>query len=410
MIFKFYILGFLCFDSPDLNIPGNAGLKDQLLALKWVKENIHNFNGDANNITLFGESAGAVSTHIMMLAPRAEGLFHKAILQSGSALSHWAYTERHDWGFKLARHLGYTGDNTDADVYHFLVKQDQNRLLGNDNCLLEKRDLLMHNLFCAFAPVIEPYMTSDYIMCRPIDELLPIAWGNNIPTIIGGNAFEGIFSHSMLMNCPFLLDELNDISYVSFLPKDVQNSYASKELRKMGQQIKQIYFNGANPSIEYHMHPYIDLVGDNFFWLPMRRVIKARTLYAPQVSTYCYYFEFDSPTFNHARTFLCTDASVRGACHGDDVSYLFQNVMSDKLMPTQMEYICMQRMISMWYNFALTSNPNCKEIAPVVWKSVKDADKQIDCLTINDNINFTRLPIDERLQKWHQFYNRVSQY
>ncbi|MBO0960050.1 carboxylesterase/lipase family protein [Neobacillus sp. MM2021_6] len=64
---------------------GNCGLLDQVAALKWVKENIEAFGGDPNNITIFGESAGAVSVGNLLSMPIAKGLFHKAILQSGTA-------------------------------------------------------------------------------------------------------------------------------------------------------------------------------------------------------------------------------------------------------------------------------------------------------------------------------------
>jgi len=77
-------LGFLSLPSCESNVPGNAGLQDQLLALQWVRQHIRNFNGDPQNITLFGESAGAASVHIMMCLPQAKGLFHKAIMMSGS--------------------------------------------------------------------------------------------------------------------------------------------------------------------------------------------------------------------------------------------------------------------------------------------------------------------------------------
>jgi len=79
--------GFLSSNDQSLNLPGNLGLKDQLLALKWIQRNIKKFNGDPDNVTIFGNSAGASSAHTHILSPASRGLFHKAILQSGTALT-----------------------------------------------------------------------------------------------------------------------------------------------------------------------------------------------------------------------------------------------------------------------------------------------------------------------------------
>jgi len=53
---------------------GNQGIKDQIAALKWVKENIEVFGGDPENITLFGNSAGSISMHLLMLSPLSKGV------------------------------------------------------------------------------------------------------------------------------------------------------------------------------------------------------------------------------------------------------------------------------------------------------------------------------------------------
>ncbi|KAI7815490.1 carboxylesterase [Rhyzopertha dominica] len=82
-------LGFLT--TGDEIVPGNNGLKDQVLVLKWIKQNIAQFGGDPDSVTVFGESAGGASTHYLMLSPMSKGLFHRGISHSGTALCPWAF-------------------------------------------------------------------------------------------------------------------------------------------------------------------------------------------------------------------------------------------------------------------------------------------------------------------------------
>jgi para-nitrobenzyl esterase len=82
--YRLGIFGF--FAHPELkDDSGNQGLRDQIAALRWVKENIAAFGGDADRVTIFGESAGAISVGILMASPMAKGLFQRAIAQSGNA-------------------------------------------------------------------------------------------------------------------------------------------------------------------------------------------------------------------------------------------------------------------------------------------------------------------------------------
>ncbi|HTQ13058.1 MAG TPA: carboxylesterase/lipase family protein [Rhizomicrobium sp.] len=79
-------LGFLSLaDVNDVPSTGAEGIADQALALQWVKDNIASFGGDPGNVTIFGESAGAMSVACLLASPAAKGLFHKAIAQSGAA-------------------------------------------------------------------------------------------------------------------------------------------------------------------------------------------------------------------------------------------------------------------------------------------------------------------------------------
>lgn len=85
MNYRLGALGFLRLrDISDIPSSGNEGLQDQIAALKWIHANIAAFGGDSNNITLFGESAGAMSIAALLAVPRCRGLFHRAIVQSGN--------------------------------------------------------------------------------------------------------------------------------------------------------------------------------------------------------------------------------------------------------------------------------------------------------------------------------------
>merc|ERR1712142_521493 len=76
-------IGFLTFGNE--LVSGNMGLRDQLLALEWVQDNIQSYGGDPEKVTIFGESAGGVSVHTHVLSPLGPGLYRGAIAQSGTA-------------------------------------------------------------------------------------------------------------------------------------------------------------------------------------------------------------------------------------------------------------------------------------------------------------------------------------
>lgn len=85
---KYFCLGFL--STGDDVVPGNMGLKDQSLAMEWIKENIESFGGNSESITLTGFSAGAASVHYHYLSPMSQNLFNRGMSMSGSALDSFA--------------------------------------------------------------------------------------------------------------------------------------------------------------------------------------------------------------------------------------------------------------------------------------------------------------------------------
>lgn len=84
--------GFLSLGNAEY--PGNYGLHDQLLALKWVKRNIHLFGGNSSAVTLYGNGAGASSAHLHLLSAKSEEFFQRAIITGGSAFVPWAYNTK----------------------------------------------------------------------------------------------------------------------------------------------------------------------------------------------------------------------------------------------------------------------------------------------------------------------------
>lgn len=90
-----YRLGILGFVNLDEQVPSNLGMRDQIAALEWVRDNIAAFGGDPSRVTVAGESAGAIAISMLMLCAQAAGLFHAAILQSGAiSLPHSLETSR----------------------------------------------------------------------------------------------------------------------------------------------------------------------------------------------------------------------------------------------------------------------------------------------------------------------------
>lgn len=121
-------IGFLSLKDPKLGVSGNAGLKDQVMAMKWVQRNIAAFGGDPNNVTLFGESAGGAAVSYQLLSPMSKGLFHKAIIQSGVATCSWA--EGHtDLSKELIKAMGKTA-SSEAEILAILENATRDELIN----------------------------------------------------------------------------------------------------------------------------------------------------------------------------------------------------------------------------------------------------------------------------------------
>ncbi|XP_072171007.1 acetylcholinesterase-like [Diadema setosum] len=128
---------FAQFSTEDDVAPGNYGMLDQVAALEWVYNNIEAFDGDKNNITIFGESAGSASVSFHLLSKLSRGFFNKAILQSGTAFSGWAFKHDPERERRLSRELGvaFGCDTSTSEVLVACLKlqeADELRVKANE--------------------------------------------------------------------------------------------------------------------------------------------------------------------------------------------------------------------------------------------------------------------------------------
>ncbi|KAH8330280.1 hypothetical protein KR067_000760, partial [Drosophila pandora] len=405
-------LGFLSFADEELEIPGNAGLKDQVMALRWVKQNCQFFGGDPENITVFGESAGGASTHYMMLTDQAKGLFHKTVIMSGCALSPWAQIPTHiNWAYRLAQATGYTGEENDRQIFAHIKKCKASSLLkvADDIITMEERHQRL-TMFC-FGPTIEPYMTPHCVIPKSPLEMMRNCWGNSIPMVIGGNSFEGLLMFPEVNKWPELLCKLGDGEYLA--PRD---AHLDEEQRKaFGRHVREVYFGDKKPGRKTILE-YSDLFSYKYFWHGIQRTLLSRANHAPSTPTFLYRFDFDSKHFNIMRIITC-GRKVRGTCHADDLSYLFYNAAAKKLKRRTAEFKTIRRLVSMVVQFAICGDPNIpmvthdeKHQAQGAWLPVSREDKVFKCLNISHDVQVIDLPEAEKMRIWDNVYERELLY
>ena len=182
--YRVSIFGFLYMNHE--NAPGNQGLLDQNLALKWIYNNIQYFGGDNSKITICGESAGSVSVSLHLLSKLSTNLFNNAILESGSALADWAFLEGVE-AFKrnseIIKSFGCTGS---------VEKMIECARKVDSKTAIEKADEHFFNKAThgvaqfTFLPVVDNYFLED----EPIN-LLNRGKFKKCPILLGANKDEG---------------------------------------------------------------------------------------------------------------------------------------------------------------------------------------------------------------------------
>lgn len=173
--------------TEDEIVPGNNGLKDQTLAMKWIKANIDSFGGDANSITLTGFSAGGASVHLHFFSPLSQNLFNKAMSLSGTALNAFTIQENsRNRTISLAKSLGCETENT-TTIVDCMKKRPGHLIIRMTN---EGLHPFPAAPYCFFAPVVEMGSRRPFLSELPY-KLLKQGKIQDVPWIASVTTHEG---------------------------------------------------------------------------------------------------------------------------------------------------------------------------------------------------------------------------
>ncbi|CAB3241254.1 unnamed protein product [Arctia plantaginis] len=161
--YRLGVHGFLCLGTDD--IPGNAGMKDQVQLLKWVKKNIASYGGDPEDVTIAGYSAGSVSVDLLMLAKSAQGLFNKVIQESGAAVASISVQINPLESAKiLARKLNFTDVDDVYALEEFYKNTPLEMLLGST--FADRTDASI-----PFGPCVERKSSLAFLSDAPVNRV-----------------------------------------------------------------------------------------------------------------------------------------------------------------------------------------------------------------------------------------------
>ena len=309
--YRLGVFGF--FSHPELSresgrgVSGNYALLDQIAALRWVRDNIANFGGDPDNVTLFGQSAGSWNSMALMSSPLARGLFQRAILQSGvpPASIFRTLADEESLGGEVAARL----HAPEKDALEFLRG-------------VPAADLL------AVAPGLNHYCLDGWVFATTSVEAWRTGQVHPIPVILGGNAIEFPATGS--------LEEIRVAMRAMF------GERAPEAISLYG-----LADEGEPPEDQVYGHIRDQWGTDVSFRLP--GIIHG--LWHRKAGQRVWQYQFDRPIAPRAR--------VR---HSDEVPYVFGNLYREGRAVTgefdAADHRLSTVMLAYWTNFAKTGDPN----------------------------------------------------
>ncbi|CAH0775848.1 unnamed protein product [Bemisia tabaci] len=406
--YRLHIFGFLNLGIPECS--GNQGLKDQLAALKWTKANISKFGGDPNNITIFGESAGACSVQFLLYSPllKGKGLFHKAIAQSGSIMLHNRSFGTVDSSTKratrVAKKLGFESEDP-RELHKFLMSAPARDLTLNTIGILTQKEREDGDLF-PFTPTVD--------VVGEANERMITARGSEItqqdpqvPVMVGLCDQEAIISLKQLITEKAPGEQFISRAESVIIPILFKGIPLDEETKKdIVNKFHQFYFEGKS-TYEDIIIASIDLYSDIMYNKGLYDYIFANLKYSSQ-PTYSYLFTYRGTIgflehmFNYQRP-----SFLKGAGHTDELGYLLYQVLKKDKNPLESETDrkVISHMSTIWSNFAKFSDPG--KNLPIDFKPVTTSNKSY--LDINEELTIKPgIIFEERMKFINEVYSSVT--
>ena len=321
----------------------NLGQQDLIKALEWIHDNIAAFGGDPGCVTIGGQSGGGGKTSTLMAMPAAKGLFHRAIVQSGSTLRQQEPAQSRALGLAVVEELGLK-PGPDIDLSGFTYEE----LVAAGNRATRKIGR------GGFSPVVD----GKYLVQHPFD---PVAaeCSKNVPMLIGSNLNEFCYNNDVILTENEVRDRL--------LPR-----FGEEKYQQFVKDFETVY-PGQEPK---------ELVNTDF--RTRGNVIRqAAAKYAlGGANAYVYLFAWKSGVNNGALA----------ACHGMELPFMFNNVANQREMTggTPEAYKMADAVSNAWIAFIRTGDPNCKGLPQ--WEPFSPEENQTMVL---DNVSELKRNHDE---------------
>nr|CAD7444825.1 unnamed protein product [Timema bartmani] len=347
--YRLGVIGFLSLEGTD--VASNVGLKDQVAALRWVKQNIAKFGGDPDNVTIFGQSAGGASVNYQVLSPLSAGLFTRAISESGSVFNPWSYmADPRERAFRMGQALGYTGEDDQALV-DFLRTLTADELIAAQGKALSQEEKNGGEEY-PFVATYESSVSSGDVVFLPDEPIKMMQSGqfNKVPYIIGANSEEYRESATSLNNTPSSWTSLSK-SFERYVPLDLGLERGSEQSLQIAEKIRKFYFGDQNMSTST-VPQFCDMETDIMF---VKGVYKTSTEFVAHSDAPLYNYQFCYDGRLGVSRVHGSNSTIYGPSHTDELSYIFYYTAVTTPFPeNSTEMITLRRMVSIWTNFAKT--------------------------------------------------------